>query len=99
MNKMNKNMNSIWLARTLDLFVGDSGEELTGKELKRSMKEVDAALLLRRRRVSSPAMMVAAVRSRFACGSAFASEEDEGEAMEQKRLPLGGAAKFMGPGR
>ena len=25
--------------------------------------------------------------------------EDESEAMEQKRLPLGGAAKFMGYGR
>ena len=42
MNKMNKNMNSNSWARTLDPFVGDSGERLTGKELERLMKEVDA---------------------------------------------------------
>ena len=39
------------------------------------MKEVGVAVLLRQRHVPSPAMMVAAVRSRFPCGSAFASEK------------------------
>ena len=68
-------MNSNSRARTLDLFVGASGEKLTRKELKRSMKEVGAAVLLRRRRVSSPAMMAVAVRLRFACGSVVMSEK------------------------
>ena len=43
------------------------------------MKEVDAAVLLRRRRASLSAMLVAAARSRFACGSAFASEKAKRE--------------------
>ena len=70
---MNKNgeaskntMNSRLQALTLDPFIRDSGEKLTGRGLKRSMEEVDAAALPGRKRVSSPTMMVAVALLRFA---------------------------------
>ena len=83
---MNKNgeerkntMNSRLRALTLDPFIRDSGEKLTGRRLKRSMEEVDVATLLGRKRVSSPTMMVAAAWSRFACGGAVTSEKTKEE--------------------
>ena len=83
---MNKNgeaskntMNSRLRALTLDPFIRDSGEKLTGRGLKRAMEEVDAAALPGRKRVSSPTMMVAAAWSRFACGGAVTSEKTKEE--------------------
>ena len=70
-----KNMNSNYRA-ALDPFARDSGKKFTGKELKRSMEEVDAAVLLGRRCVPSP-MMVRRRRGRGSLRQWRGSERED----------------------